>query len=428
MMFYVIHVLYNIVLLLFLPIYTLFSLFQSIFKPAYFFPFLARLGIWGKRYPIAPHGIWIHAVSVGEVAASVSIIREIKEQQSAVSISLTCTTLTGFRMARRALGEEFPVVFAPLDLPFVLKIFFKRIKPRVLAVAELEIWPNYFRAAFVRKIPLVIFNGRMPLADMKGYKRLSGYFTRIMSSVSLVGVQTEVDRERYLQIGAVTEKTRIIGNIKFDFKPSTGKGSFHTDCGLTGNERVLTIGSTHRGEEVLLMPVLRRIADIFPELKIVLVPRHPHRAGEVQRLVKGYNFSPLLRSQAEGSVSDFIIVDTIGELVDVYKLSEIVIMGGSFNKKVQGHNPLEAVYFKKPLIMGPYMENFHHIRQLLLEGAGAVDVQEAEELYGLLERWLKSPKEALQVGEDGFRIMQENKGASARYAALILDAMGGNLL
>lgn len=416
-----IHLLYNTVLLFFLPFYILFSLIQSLFKKKYFVPFLYRLGFLFKRYPVNAGGLWIHAVSVGEIAATVSVIEEIKKKKPRISITISCTTLTGYEMGKKMLNDDIAIIYAPVDLPFVVSRFYKRIKPRLVAVAELEIWPNFFLRAKKEGIPLVLFNGRMPEDDLKMYRIFKSYLRLILDCASVIGVQTETDRKRFIEIGGNKKKVKTTGNIKFDFSQKIKSNSLKKEFLYSSKDRILVVSSTHRGEEELILKAIKDAVKRIRAIKIIFVPRHPHRAAEVAKLALEYGFKPFFRSKDKVKCPSFLILDTIGELIQAYFISELVIIGGSFLKKIQGHNPLEAVFYKKPVIFGPYMENFHNIRDVLLADKGALEVLDSELLSNEIAKTLKARDYGKKLGSAGYRIMSRNKGASKRYSDIILS-------
>lgn len=420
----VLHFLYNLVLLLALPFYVLGSLLWSLLRPAHFRPFLSRLGMPGRHYRLAVGGVWVHAVSVGEVAASASLIHTMQETVPGLPVTLTCTTLTGYRMAQRVLGEDFPVAFAPLDLPFAVRTFYRRIRPQVVAVAELEIWPNFFRAAARRSLPLVLFNGRMPDKDLAGYRRLAFYFRWVLEAAHLIGVQSEQDAHRFRRIGAAPARVVVLGNIKFDYQPPQKSSTLAEDCGLTRGQRIVALASSHRGEEALVLDALQGVLEDVPGLTMVLVPRHPQRGEEVAALARAAGLQTVLRSKARGESPRCLVVDTIGELGALFPLCELVIMGGSFDPGVQGHNPLEPAYFGKPVVFGPEMGNFRQVRDTLLAGEGAIAVPDGPALGKVVRDLLVHPEQGQALGQRARAVLDREQGASQRYAAAILNMVG----
>ncbi len=418
-----IYLLYNslltLLLLLCAPYFFIRSLFQKRFRKT----LIQRLGFWGNPSLRSP--IWAHAASVGEVLCSIPLLKRIKKDFPDCEILMTTMTSTGNETAKTQLPEANPIFFFPIDHPFVLRKVIENIQPRLLLIAETELWPNLLRACGRKGIPIILFNGRISEKSFRGYLFFRFLFRGCLKYISLFLMQTNEDQDRIVQIGASSEKTRVLGNLKFDQAlPSftqEAKATFAQSLGLQGGEAIFIAGSTHAGEEEILIGLTKELRKIDPHLLFILAPRHLNRLEEVERILKRESVSWVRRTMLTGDQDhpdtkgrpEVILLDTMGELMGLYSLGTFVFVGGSL-VPVGGHNPLEPLFFKKCVLFGPYMFHFSEISRRLMEEGGAIQVDGMEDLATHMKRLLKDERTRREIGERGYQFLQKHRGATER--------------
>ena len=411
--------LYNILLTLFLILHIPYLLLQTLFKKQPKKMMKQRLGDFPKLSSKNP--IWIHAASVGEVLCSIPLLKRIKQEVPDCEIVLTTMTSTGNETAKKLIPEANWILFSPIDHPLIIRRVIQKIKPHLLLIAETELWPNLLRSCGRKKIPVVLFNGRISEKSFRGYLFLKSFFKRCLNNISLFLMQTEEDRNRILEIGAPTDKTEVAGNIKFDQVLTSidlnTAAQMSASLGLQGNETILIAGSTHQGEEEIFIQIFKNLKTTNPHLILILAPRHLDRLEEVEKILRSEDLSWRRRTsssiQDRNEVSSVILLDTMGELMRVYSLGTIVFIGGSL-VSIGGHNPLEPLFFKKCVLFGPYMFNFLEISRHLLTEGGAVLVNDREGLSFQLTRLLSDERARNEIGENGYRFIQKHRGATEK--------------
>jgi 3-deoxy-D-manno-octulosonic-acid transferase len=448
--------LYNLAVYLLLPMYFLFGLLAACARPSRFRPWYARLGLGRGLKQLPKDALWLHAVSVGEVAATAIMIPALRVLLGERKIILSCVTAGGFEMAKKKLGKDFPVFYAPLDAAAIVRRFFRILRPKALAVAEMEIWPNLFGFAGRYNVPLVLYNARMPDKEWRRYARFKKVFARVLEPVRLIAAQSAEDASRYCDIGAAIDRIQVTGNIKNDLEAMCGASNAAQPGLLPGTEisnaknPVIVLASSHRGEEKLVLDALEGLSAPSGRLRarLIIAPRDIRRARGIMRLAKRRGARARLRSEgvcaedwkiqneiskphtgsggsARGDVPgaglDVFILDAIGELMAAYSMADIVIMGGSFTERVQGHNPLEAAAAGRPVIFGPYMENFKESRDALLAADAAYEAANKDALLFALGLWLGNPAEAQAAGDRARGVLEGMRGASRRAAFLIAN-------
>ena len=355
--------------------------------------------------------LWVHSVSVGEVNAALPLLKALKEKYPSKRFILSTVTDTGQKVARERSPEGTITVYLPFDIPFMIRNILKRVKPEILIVIETELWPNLFRTFKEYKIPILLLNGRISAHSRKGYRKISFFMKKVLDAVDFFGMQGQDDADRIREIGADVSKVSIIGNFKFDTKPSSGIPEWTANI----NGPTLIAGSTHEGEEELIISVYGDLKKDFKNLNLIVAPRHPERFKNAEEILTAKNVPYLKRSTLNTSQSErnrlegqLILLDTIGELSSVYGASDIAIIGKSF-RGYGGQNPLEPACWGKPIVCGPHMENFPVIQDFISEGA-AIQVIE-EDLYTQLKELLSSPEQAQQIGKRAKEIYRKNAGA-----------------
>jgi 3-deoxy-D-manno-octulosonic-acid transferase len=379
-----------------------------------------RLG-WGRR--MAAPTLWLHAVSLGEVSAAAPLVRALRARYPGYSLVLTTATPTGRARARGLFGDSVEVRFLPYDTPGAVARFMDRIQPRLAVIMETELWPNLFHQCERRGVPLVLASARLSAKSVARYRRLGGLARGIFSASSLIAAQTQVDAERFIAIGAPSDRTSVAGNIKFDLEIGAGViEAGRTLRALFGSARPLWIaGSTHAGEEE---QVLAAHAQLPQEALLLLVPRHPDRFDGVADLLSrsGLYFTRRSGGAAADGAVRVVLVDSVGELAALYAAADVAFVGGSL-VPIGGHNLLEPAALGVPVLTGPFTANGREIAQSLLTQGAALQVADAAELAGALRRLLADPTERRRMGDIGRQIVESNRGSVARLLGLIEPLM-----
>ncbi len=413
------YILYNIILVLLTVLLSPVILFKLLTVPKYRGGISQKLGRIRKRVKRVIRGtrpIWVHAVSVGEVMAAHPLVREIKKKYPGRKLILSTVTVTGYYTARQRVPEADAVFFFPFDYPWIVRRVIRHINPVIVLVAETELWPNFFRELNRAGIPSAVINGRISPSSYRNYMKFRRFFGLVFSNVTLFCMQSAEDAARIKDIGAPQDRVIITGNLKFDQKiPITKEYPLTVPRG----SKVITAGSTHRGEEAALLDVFRRLRERFPELLLILAPRHPERFAEVEGIVHQSGYDCVRRTKFAGAIKDVLLLDTIGELRSFYAICDIAFVGGSL-VKVGGHNLLEPAAMKKPVIFSRYMFNFREISEALISAGGGILVKDKEELYEQCTRLLSDRSYAQQIGDRAFSVIEANSGAAKRT----IDAVG----
>ena len=389
---------------------------------------------WGERFgfvhPLTSKKvIWIHAVSVGEVNAAALLIPALLESYPDFHILVTTMTPTGSKQVRTILGDKVEHVYVPYDYPSAVKRFLERTHPDFAIVMETELWPNLFHACGARNIPILVSNVRMSEKSMKGYLRFPHLSRSTLSNVSYFAVQGQDDAERMIRIGAPKDRVAVTGSIKFEIDiPASQRETAEVLRREWGQNRTIWIAaSTHEGEDEIILSTHRKLKERFPELLLVLVPRHPERFASVERLARRGGFNVLLRSQQKFEIEpevDVLIGDTMGELQLFFGAVDIAFIGGSL-VPTGGHNLLEAAAVGTPVAVGPYTFNFKEITRLAIERGHTIQISSAAELSGVIAKLIEHPEQRAAAGEAGEKLVQENRGALARNIEIINRLLPG---
>ncbi len=364
--------------------------------------------------------IWFHAVSVGEVQSSLPLLRRLRDAQPSVPIVVSTGTATGRKLAEGQLAGLVEFVFrAPLDLPWCVSRVFRRLQPRLLVVSETELWPNYFFQANSLGIPAVIVNGRISDRAAPSYRRSRLLFGPVLRCARLILAQSETDRARFVAAGATPSTTRVGGNLKYDIDVAAGRTELSDDIeaalSQSGRNLLFIAGSTREGEEEMLVPTLRALAEAVPDVLAVVAPRHPHRFDEAAAALQAADLPVFRRSRLDAvpisHEAAVLVLDSLGELAALYERADLVFVGGSLNGW-GGHNVLEAVIHEKAVVVGPHMQNFRDIASDLLRVGGLVQVRGAEELRKTILSLAADPPRRRRVGAAGKELLHRNRGAS----------------
>jgi 3-deoxy-D-manno-octulosonic-acid transferase len=370
--------------------------------------------------------VWVHAVSVGEVRAALPLIRALGSRYPRLSLMVTTTTPTGSEQVRRLFGNGVQHVYMPYDLPGPVRRFLRRARPRLGIVMETELWPNLFAACRCRGIPLVVANGRLSERSVRGYARVPGLSARTLACVNLIAAQSEADARRFRGLGAPPRRVRVVGNIKYDLQlPEALASQGRCLRKVLGTRRpVLIAASTHAGEEALLLDVHEGLRQVFPDLLLLLVPRHPERFAPVAVLCRERGLRVVLHSESRDCdpADQVFLGDTMGELLVFYGAADVAFVGGSL-MPVGGHNVLEPALLGLPVLFGPHMSNFAEASQALLAAGAAWQVPDAAELAAKAQCLLADPARRRAMGRQGRAVVEENRGALARLLEGIEELM-----
>jgi 3-deoxy-D-manno-octulosonic-acid transferase len=373
--------------------------------------------------------VWVHGLSVGEVLSAVPLVKMLNECSAAPRTVFSASTKTGFDIANRYFINDVEAVFYfPYDLAFSVKRIIRKIAPKVVVIVETDIWPNFLFEMKKRKVSVILVNARLSKKSFIGYKRLGFFAKQVFLNFAHICAQSLEDAERFHQLGAPLDRITITGNIKFDETHRTFdlkeieelKRSIH----IINTRKVLLAGSTHPGEEEILLKAFARLKTHIGDLLLMVAPRNPERAGSIFRMFKSAGFSVTLMKELKKIFSekrfDVIIIDTMGLLKTLYAVSDIAFIGGSL-VKCGGHNPLEPAIFSKPILFGEDMSDFSDISNMLLEAGGAVCVKDAKDLYTAVVSLIENDKKALAMGKKALGVFTANKGAVEKTIRVIKD-------
>ncbi len=373
-------------------------------------------------------GIWVHAVSVGETKAALPLLKALREARPGARILLSTTTRTGQAVAASECGEFIDaLVYFPLDFSWAVKRVISQFRPDIFIVVEKEIWPNLFKALTDNSIPIIVANGSISARSFKRFLKFSFFFADIFSKISFFCAGSAVDFERALALGVREERVMVTGNLKFD--QALGGGcditrGLEKALALGGGEILFVAGSTHRGEDEIVIEAFKELREEFVGLRLAIAPRHPERFDEVAALIKKSGFSCFRRSyvndeKKSSKEGDVFLLDTIGELNCLYGLGQIAFVGGSLVPDVGGHNLLEPAGLGKPVLFGPYVHTCRAMAGLLQEAGGGVLVAGAGELGAELKR-LAGNKESREVmGRAAREVVEKNRGAVQKTLEVI---------
>lgn len=390
----------------------------------------ATPGFYASNHPC----ILFYGVSVGEVIAIENLIKKTRETHPDINIVLLTGTKTGQEIAHKKLGNTCNFIsYFPFDFPFCIENMLNKIKPDAVFVAETELWPNFANITKKNKIPLYIINGRISDRTFKSYKKLSFFFAPILKNYTNIFTQSKQDNEKLISIGSNPDTTTIMGNLKFDIKkPDISDLGFEK----IPEHKILIAGSTHSGEDEIILETFTELKKEVANLKLIIAPRHPERNENVFKLMQNTGFACSKRSETkslEGNAplpspppqggrgkptgfeqNEIILLDTMGELGKFYSVCDIAFIGGSFNKKgkgIGGHNPLEATIFNKPTVSGASIHNFKDIYSILTTSDAGKIVKTKEELKQHIYRLLSDEEFYKKASKDCENVFEENKGA-----------------
>lgn len=379
---------------------------------------------WLDGLPPAPC-CWIHAVSVGEAVAAVPLVEGIHRLWPGLNIVVSTATPTGRTIVRDRLGHLVTHCYFPFDLPGPIKRALKTIRPTFFVALETEIWPNFFRELSRREVPAMIANGRISDHSFRRYRLVRVFMRRPLGQIGMFAMQSAEDARRIIALGALPERVVVTGNLKTESSPHDAgvESLWRRLLGLSGSEPVWIAGSTHAGEEEIVLDAFLRLQAWHPSLVLILAPRNPERVPEVERLIRLRGLEPIRRSALpiRPGARAVIVLDTVGELAQLYQVASVVFVGGSLIPW-GGHNMLEPALGRKPVLFGPHTGNFKESAELLLASGGALLVTHGDELEAALDRLLRDPELRRVMGNAGFEAATSRQG-SVRLTLELLERL-----
>ncbi len=377
------------------------------------------LGLVARPKPGGPC-VWLHAVSVGEVNLLAPLLTLFRARHPDWRVVISTTTLAGRRLAEQRYGEQATIIYCPLDFSWAVAAAMRRIRPRLLVLAELELWPNLIAAARRSGAKVVVVNGRLSERSFRGYRRIRGLLRRTLASVDLFAVQNQAYAERFIQLGAPAERVRVSGSVKFDGAITDRRNPQSVTLArlwnVEGTAPVFVAGSTQHPEEQLVLDAYRHLRGEFPTLRLILVPRHPERFDAVARMLEASGLAWSRRSQLPNVPrpdAPILLVDTVGELRGWWGLADVAFVGGSLGDR-GGQNMIEPAAFGAAVCFGPNTRNFRDIVQLLLEREAAEVVADGAALTRFVERALRDPVYRDLLGSRAAHLVRQQQGATQR--------------
>ena len=395
---------------------------RSLKEPRYRESIAQRFGFCPVISPDKPSRddlVWVHAVSAGESIAAVPLIQGLLAQ--GYSVLVTNMTPTGRQQVERLLGDAVTNCYAPYDLPGAVQRFLRRARPRVLVIIDTELWPNMLHYSHTLGIKTLLVNARLSAQSAAGYARINHLTHAMMQNVDVVAVQSQEQGERFVSLGLDRARLHITGSIKFDApRPHDLEAKTAEFRQLLGDRRVMAAGSTHPGEEDLLIAAMLPIIARQPDWLLVLAPRHTHRADQVMAICQAAGLRTRRRSRAEACATDtqIYLLDTMGELLYLYACADIAYVGGSL-VDVGGHNPMEPASLGKPVVMGAYLSHISDITDIFIHNGGLRRADSGAELMTILAQLCEQKDLRVSVGQAAQQTVIANRGALALTQALI---------
>ena len=408
-------------------------LYQAVRHKKYIGSLRQRLGY----LPIATNvdseeSIWIHAVSVGEALTVRALVTELRARHPRLRLFVSTTTITGLQVARRSLRHVDAFFYFPFDWAFILRRTLKIVNPRLFVMMETEIWPNLLRLCRERGVKTMVINGRISSRSYSRYHLIRPFFRRVLADVDRFCMQSEESARRVIDLGADPARVSVTGSLKFDsleMPAPSAHGKLRARVlrffRLSPGRVAIVAGSTLRGEESALLRAFARLKVTAPGALAILAPRQPERFDEVERLARDAGFVTARRSDLPIDTeprADVVVLDTLGELAQLYQLATAVFVGGSLVDN-GGHNILEPAIFGKPIVFGPYMRNFKEIADAFVANGAAVQVQSERELEDALLALVTDPVRRARLGAAARALVQANRGAKERTLAVIDDLL-----
>jgi len=421
--------LYNIVQLALLALSLPFLLAVVLLTPKYRLRTWQRLG-FGLRSLVkskrkgAHKTIWIHGLSVGEVTSALPLISGIRNRFPEALLVFSASTSSGARVAEQILADRADLFIPfPLDILPVTAFFVKRIRPDLFILVETDFWPNILSCLQRNDTPIMLVNGRISHTSMASYRRFSFFFKPLFLSFRHLCMQTEADRANMIDLGVSEDRVHTLGNLKFD-TPLVARSttSHEPPIEMPDDSLLLIAGSTHKGEEKIILAAYVRLRETFSNLFLIIAPRDINRGKEIQELAAARGVTGTCRSKGGRNDQRLLVLDTIGELAGSYRFADIAFIGGSLVPK-GGHNPIEPAVMGAPVLFGPYLEDFAEVGQDLLTAGGALRVGGEESLFQTISTWLADARLRKEAGLAALKCVEKQQGVIERHLQLIQTSL-----
>lgn len=410
---------YNLFTYLMLVPYAGYWIFRALVNPAKPAHLRQRFGF---GFPRIDRSIWIHAVSVGEVQAAAPLINNLLQRFPDQQLLVTTVTVTGAERVRALFGDSVKHSYIPVEFPHAVALFFRSVNPLAALIMETEIWPNLYRGCGIRKVPLILVSARISPRSIAGYRRLLPLIRETLSHGIIIAAQSQSDADRFLSLGASPDRTHVTGSIKFDIELPVAiveQGSA-LRRELIGDRPVWIAASTHDGEEQQVLDAHGKLLERFPDLLLILVPRHPERFADVRALIEKSGFECVARTEDRLCTPSTAVFfgNTMGEVPLFYGMSDVAFVGGSL-VHVGGHNLLEPAAQGLPIVTGPHLFNAQDIADMFIAAQACRIVNDADELVEVVAELLTNPALAGSAGENGLALLQANRGSLQRLLVLL---------
>ena len=431
-------------------LYNFFFLVFFLLSAPYYFLRMWRRGHWShgfsqrfgrysskiKQAITNRHVIWIHAVSVGEVNICTQLIKALEPRVPNIKLVVSTTTSTGMGELNRRLPSHIQKIYYPIDRRKYVQRAIGTIHPEAMVLIEAEVWPNFLWQLAERRIPAFLINARLSEKSYRGYRRFGFLFRRLFAGFAGVGCQNEADAQRLRQLGCRPEVVQVLGSLKFDSAAQLEERrllevpALLAQLGVPKSARLLIGGSTHAGEEAVLAEIYARLRQRFPELFLVVVPRHFERGREAGKDVEARGLRVIYRkditagTQLRAGEADALVVNSTGELKYFYEHATVIFVGKSLTAN-GGQNPIEPAALGKAVVFGPNMENFADIAKKFVVANGAIQVKDAAELGPALAELLADEARLLELGRNAQKVVRDNQGAMDRTVDMIVAHLEG---
>ena len=413
--------LYTLLLYLAIPLIALRLWLRARKAPAYAKRISERFALDLPEFQ--PHGIWLHAVSVGESIAAAPLVKALQQRYPELPITVTCMTPTGSERIQSLFGDSVQHCYLPYDLPLASKRFLQRLQPCLAIVMETELWPNHIHQCARLNIPVLLANGRLSERSARGYARFPKLVGPMLKEISALAVQTQREAQRFIELGASAERVRVTGSIKYDQQVPADllqSALLLREQWQASQRPVWIAGSTHAGEDELVLAAHQQLLTEFPNALLILVPRHPERFAAVHALCleQGMHVQRRSSGAAVAEEHQVLLGDTMGELMLLYALADVALVAGSLVEH-GGHNLLEPIALAKPTLTGPHYFNFLEITEQLLEVGAVQQVADSQQLQQAVTALWRNPAQVEQMCAAGQQVLVRNQGALQRLMELI---------
>ncbi len=425
--------LYTLLSAILLPLLTPLLLPLVAWKKKYRLRILRRLGFGlnhrlqvpdtGRQQPV----IWLHALSVGEVTSALPLVQGLRSHLPGATLLFSTATRSGMQVAEELISPHVDLVFdGPLDIYWTIRNAIRLLQPSLFILVETDFWPGWLGQLHGSRIPVLLVNGRISDRSLERYRRFGVFFRPMFRCFDLLAMQTRQDAQRLTGLGIPGQRIMTLGNLKYDtclpgrtgHRRNMDRGTLH----LPENGPLWICGSTHPGEEEIILAVFAELHGQIPDLSLLIAPRDTARAGELADMARSLDLPAARRSREDDQEAPVAILDTIGELQGCYPLASVAFVGGSL-VNMGGHNPIEPAACGVPVLFGPHMEDFSEIAADLLHCGGARTVTDRESLGGLLAWLLADPNRGQAMGQAALALVEENRGVVTRHLAVIDDLL-----